>query len=161
MSLFDKRASARQFGFSRADLSSPTQVQLEPPPPHTHTHICRHYLVETQQKIPFLPPLLAQVPTLLPSWFSALSRGSLSGQRGASLIGRSLVSGVGPGVSWSPPSPSLQEEPAIHGALSEPQDPIGLEKAAVSHSDQALANQADGTQCGNGNNIKTEALEDD
>lgn len=26
VSLFDKRASARQFGFSRADLSSPTQV---------------------------------------------------------------------------------------------------------------------------------------
>ena len=29
VSLFDKRASARQFGFSRADLSSPTQVQSD------------------------------------------------------------------------------------------------------------------------------------
>ncbi|XP_038557777.1 homeobox-containing protein 1-like isoform X3 [Micropterus salmoides] len=129
VSLFDKRASARQFGFSRADLSSPTQV-----------------------------------PTLLPSWFSALARGGMSGQRGTSLIGRSLVSGAGPqvegsrltGVSWSPPSPSLQDEPTI-----EPQDPIGLEKAAVHHSNQALANQVDGTRCSMGNDIKTETLEDD
>ncbi|XP_042340057.1 homeobox-containing protein 1-like isoform X1 [Plectropomus leopardus] len=134
VSLFDKRASARQFGFSRADLSSPTQV-----------------------------------PTLLPSWYSALGRGALSGQRGTSLIGRSLVSGVGPqaegtrltGVSWSPPSPSLQDEPTIHGELSESQDPNGLEKASVNHSNQALANQAEGAGCSMGNDIKTEMLEDD
>ncbi|XP_054470121.1 homeobox-containing protein 1-like [Anoplopoma fimbria] len=134
VSLFDKRASAKQFGFSRADLSSPTQV-----------------------------------PTLLPSWFSAMSRGALSGQRGPSLIGRSLVSGAGPqaegsrltGVSWSPPSPSLQDEPTIHGALSEPQDPIGLEKAAVNHVSRVLANQADGVVCSIGNEIKTETLDDD
>ncbi|XP_059215465.1 homeobox-containing protein 1-like isoform X3 [Centropristis striata] len=134
VSLFDKRTSARQFGFSRADLSSPTQV-----------------------------------PTLLPSWFSALGRGGLSGQRGGSLIGRSLVSGAGAqaegsrltGVSWSPPSPSLQDEPTIHSELSETQDPIVLEKTAVSHSDQALANQVDGAGCSIGNDIKTETLEDD
>ncbi|XP_029315867.1 homeobox-containing protein 1-like isoform X2 [Cottoperca gobio] len=134
VSLFDKRASARQFGFSRADLSSPTQV-----------------------------------PTLLPSWFSALGRGGLSGQRGTSLIGRSLVSGAGSqtegsrltGVSWSPPSPSLQDEPTIHSALSEPQDPMGLEKVAVNHSNQALANQVEGAACSIGNDIKTETLEDD
>ncbi|XP_029354968.1 homeobox-containing protein 1-like isoform X2 [Echeneis naucrates] len=134
VSLFDKRASARQFGFSRADLSSPTQV-----------------------------------PTLLPSWFSALGRGGLSGQRGASLIGRSLVTGAGPqaegsrltGVSWSPPSPSLQDEPTIHSVLSEPQDPIGLEKEAANHGDQALGNQVEGAACSLGNDIKTETLEDD
>ncbi|XP_071345672.1 homeobox-containing protein 1-like isoform X2 [Trachinotus anak] len=134
VSLFDKRASARQFGFSRADLSSPTQV-----------------------------------PTLLPSWFSALGRGGLSGQRGASLIGRSLATGTGPqaegsrltGVSWSPPSPSLQDEPTIHSVLSEPQDPIGLEKEGANHSSQALANQVEGAACGMGNDIKTETLEDD
>ncbi|XP_008281657.1 homeobox-containing protein 1-like isoform X1 [Stegastes partitus] len=132
VSLFDKRASARQFGFSRADLSSPTQV-----------------------------------PTLLPSWFSALGRGGVAAQRGTSLIGRSLMSGVGPqaegarltGVSWSPPSPSLQDEPTIHSALSEPQD--GLEKAAGSHSSPALASQEDGAGCSMGNDIKTETLEDD
>lgn len=126
VSLFDKRASARQFGFSRADLSSPTQV-----------------------------------PTLLPSWFSALSKGGLSGQRGASLIGRPPVTGPGPqaegsrltGVSWSPQSPSLQDEPAIHSVLSEPQDPMGLEKAA--------ANQEEGAGCSVGSDIKTEMLEDD
>ncbi|XP_047196213.1 homeobox-containing protein 1 [Hippoglossus stenolepis] len=126
VSLFDKRASARQFGFSRADLSSPTQV-----------------------------------PTLLPSWFSALGRGGLSGQRGTSLIGRSLVTGTGPqaegsrltGVSWSPPSPSLQDEPTIHSVLSEPQDPVGLEKAAAS--------RVEGAGCSVGNDIKTEMLEDD
>ncbi|XP_035484745.1 homeobox-containing protein 1 isoform X2 [Scophthalmus maximus] len=122
VSLFDKRASARQYGFSRADLSSPTQV-----------------------------------PTLLPSWFSALGRG----QRGTSLIGRSLVTGAGPqaegsrltGVSWSPPSPSLQDEPTVHSVLSEAQDAIGLAKAA--------ANQVDGAGCGIGNDIKTETLEED
>lgn len=134
VSLFDKRASGRSFGFSRADLSSPTQV-----------------------------------PTLLPSWFSALGRGGLSGQRGGSLIGRSLVSGAGPqsegarltGVSWSPPSPSLQDEPTIHGALTEPQDPIILEKAPGDHSAPPLAGQEDGAGCSMGNDIKTETLEDD
>lgn len=132
VSLFDKRASARQFGFSRADLSSPTQV-----------------------------------PTLLPSWFSALGRGGVATHRGTSLIGRSLMSGAGPqaegarltGVSWSPPSPSLQDEPTIHSALSEPQD--GLEKAAESHSSPTLAIQEDGAGCSMGNDIKTETLEDD
>ena len=57
------------------------------------------------------------------------------------------------GVSWSPPSPSLQDEPSIHSALSEPQDSHGLEKAAV--------NQAEGAGCGMGGDIKTETLEDD
>ncbi|XP_026234079.1 homeobox-containing protein 1-like isoform X1 [Anabas testudineus] len=134
VSLFDKRASARQFGFSRADLSSPTQV-----------------------------------PTLLPSWFSALSRGALSGQRSTSLIGRSLVTGAGAqaeglrltSVSWSPPSPSLQDEPTINTELSEPQDPVSLEKAAVNHSNQVLASQVDGAGCSMGSDIKTETLEDD
>lgn len=113
--------------------------------------------------------LLTQVPTLLPSWFSALGRGGLSGQRGSSLIGRSLVTGTGPqaegsrltGVSWSPPSPSLQDEPTIHSVLSEPQDPIALEKEAASDGSQALADQADGAACGMGSDIKTETLEDD
>ncbi|XP_058485275.1 homeobox-containing protein 1-like isoform X2 [Solea solea] len=126
MTSFDKRASVRQFGFSRADLSSPTQV-----------------------------------PTLLPSWLSVLGRGHLSGQRGTSLIGRSPVIGTGPqaegsrltGVSWSPPSPSLQDEPTIHSVLSEPQDPIGLEKTAANHED--------GAGCSMGNEIKMETLEDD
>lgn len=49
----------------------------------------------------------------------------------------------------------------MHSVLSEPQDPIGLEKAAVNHSNQALANQVEGAQCSNGNDIKTETLEDD
>lgn len=104
---------------------------------------------------------------MLPSWFSALGRGGLSGQRGTSLIGRSLVSGVGPGVSWSPPSPSLQEEPTVHSALSEPcepsepQDPTGLEKTDVNHNTQAFGGQGDSAQCSNGNEIKTETLEDD
>lgn len=34
VSLFEKRASARQFGFSRADLSSPTQVHSDDALPH-------------------------------------------------------------------------------------------------------------------------------
>ncbi|XP_028257302.1 homeobox-containing protein 1-like isoform X2 [Parambassis ranga] len=131
VSLFDKRVSARQFGLSRADLSSPTQV-----------------------------------PMLHPSWFSTLARG---GQRGTSLLGRSLISGTGPqaegsrltGVSWSPPSPSLQDEPTIHSALSEPQDPIAMEKAAVSDSNPALPSQVDRAGCILGNDIKTETLEED
>ncbi|KAM9765010.1 homeobox-containing protein 1-like isoform 1-T1 [Menidia menidia] len=134
VSLFDKRASARQFAFSRADLSSPTQV-----------------------------------PTLLPSWFSALARGGASGQRGTSLIGRSLAAGAGPqaegsrltGVSWSPPSPSLQDEPSVHSALSEPQDAVSLEKTAGSRGSPASANQAEEAGCSLGSEIKTESLEDD
>lgn len=113
--------------------------------------------------------LLTKVPTLLPSWFSALGKGGLSGQRATSLIGRSLVTGVGAqaegsrltGVSWSPPSPSLQDEPTINSALSEPQDPISLEKTAVNHGNQALASQGDGAGCSMGNDIKTETPEDD
>ncbi|XP_078139385.1 homeobox-containing protein 1-like isoform X2 [Centroberyx gerrardi] len=140
VSMFEKRAAARPFGFSRVDLSSPTQV-----------------------------------PTLLPTWFAALGRGGLAGQRASSLIGRSLVAAAGPqaegsrltGVSWSPPSPSLQDDPTNHGSLSEPQDPIALavEMAAVNHSILALANQAAAAAAGAGggaaNDIKTETLEDD
>lgn len=44
----------------------------------------------------------------LPSGFPLLARG-LSGQR-AALIGHSQAPAEGTGVSWSPPSPSLQEE---------------------------------------------------
>lgn len=132
VSLFDKRA-ARQFGFSRADLSSPTQL-----------------------------------PTLLPSWFSALGRGALSGQRGASLIARSLIPGTGPqaegsrlsGVSWSPPSPSLHDEPAIHSVLSEPQEPIILDKVAVSDGIPTIEGQADVPGCSEESDIKTETLDD-
>ncbi|XP_029904242.1 homeobox-containing protein 1-like isoform X2 [Myripristis murdjan] len=138
VSLFDKRASARQFGFTRVDLSSPTQV-----------------------------------PTLLPSWFAALGRGGLAGQKGSSLTGRSLLQAVGPqaegprltGVSWSPPSPSLQDEPTNHSSLSEPQDSVALveEMASVNHSILALANQelTAGPGGGTENDIKTETLEDD
>ncbi|XP_054900742.1 homeobox-containing protein 1-like isoform X1 [Poeciliopsis prolifica] len=126
VSLFDKRASARQFAFSRADLSSPTQV-----------------------------------PPQLPSWFSALARG---GQRGASLIGRSLLSGAGSqaegsrmtGASWSPPSPSLQDDPGLHVVLSEPQDTVTSEKTAAGRASPASANQADA-----GNQIKMESVDDD
>lgn len=104
---------------------------------------------------------------MLPSWLSSIGRGSLSGQRGASLIGRSLASMAGAqaegsrltGVSWSPPSPSLQDEPTIHSALSESQDPISLEKASGVHANPT--NQADEAGCSLGNDIKTETLEDD
>lgn len=69
------------------------------------------------------------------------------------------------GVSWSPPSPSLQDEPAIHSALSEPQDPVALEKAAaaaaVSDGSQAIASHVVGASSSLGNDIKTETLEDD
>ncbi|XP_029982512.1 homeobox-containing protein 1-like isoform X4 [Sphaeramia orbicularis] len=78
VSLFDKRASGRSFGFSRADLSSPTQ-----------------------------------------------------------------------------------DEPTIHTALTEPQDPIILEKAPGDHSTPTLAGQEDEAGCSMGNDIKTETLEDD
>ncbi|MEQ2242884.1 hypothetical protein ILYODFUR_001473, partial [Ilyodon furcidens] len=129
VSLFDKRSSARQFAFSRADLSSPTQVPLQ-----------------------------------LPSWFSALARGGTSGQRSASQIGRSLVSGSGSqaegsrltGVSWSPSSPTLQDESGLHSVLSEPQDLVTSGKTAASRSSPASANQADGAGCSVGNQIKME-----
>lgn len=132
--LFDKRASGRAFCYGRADLSSPTQV-----------------------------------PTLLPSWFSVLGRGVLSGQRGSSLIGRSLLSGLGSqaegvrlsGVSWSPPSPSLQDEATIHTELVESQEPINLEKATDDQGTPTLANQTDVVRCSEENDIKAETLEDD
>lgn len=92
--------------------------------------------------------------------FSILGRGGLSGQRGTSLTGRSLMLGAGTGVSWSPPSPSLQEEP-MQSSLSEPQDLTSLEKTDISHSRRAPATQGDGMPCSNGNGIKTETLEDD
>lgn len=92
---------------------------------------------------------------VLPSGFPVLGRVGLSGQR-ATLIGRPQAAAAGTGVSWSPPSPSLQEEPGMH--LSEPQDPISLQKTAVSHSSPTLANQE--TPCSNGNDIKRETLED-
>lgn len=80
---------------------------------------------------------------LLPSGFPLLARG-LSGQR-AALIGRSPASAGGMGVvSWSPPSPSLQED------LSEPQEPTSLEKTGVQER----------AACSNGTHIKTETLED-
>lgn len=109
----------------------------------------------------FLTFPLHQVPPQLPSWFSALARG---GQRGASLIGRSLLSGAGSqaegsrmtGASWSPPSPSLQDDPGLHVVLSEPQDPATSEKTAAGCGSPASANQADA-----GNQIKTESVDDD
>uniref|UniRef100_A0A3P9I8U0 Homeobox-containing protein 1 n=1 Tax=Oryzias latipes TaxID=8090 RepID=A0A3P9I8U0_ORYLA len=133
-SLLDKRASARQLAFSRADLSSPTQV-----------------------------------PTPFPGWFSALARGGVSGQRGISLIGRSLLSAsVAPaegsrlaGASWSPPSPSLQDEPSVHRAPSEPQDPAGLGKNAADGGSPASAGQLEEAGSSVGNEIKMESLEDD
>ncbi|XP_033842106.1 homeobox-containing protein 1-like isoform X2 [Periophthalmus magnuspinnatus] len=126
--LFDKRASARPFLYGRADLSSPTQV-----------------------------------PTLLPSWFSALGRGALAGHR-SSLIGRTLLSGLAShseggrlsGVSWSPPSPSLQDEATIHTVLAG-QEPVNLEKANDEQaSAAALANQSSQED-----DVKPEGLEDD
>lgn len=94
----------------------------------------------------------------MPGWLSALTRGGVSGQRGVSAIGRSLVSGAGTGATWSPPSPSLQEEPIMHSALPDSQDPIVLEKAAVN---QSLSGQVEEAQGGTVNDIKTETLEDD
>lgn len=87
-----------------------------------------------------------QVPMGLTSGFPLLARG-LSAQR-AALIGRSPVSAAGTGVSWSPPSPSLQEDPS--GVLPEPQEPT---------SSPALANQ-ERAPCSNGTDMKTEMLED-
>ncbi len=128
------------------------------------TEFCKNVQSYKRKTLQIISPVLTQVPTLLPSWFSALSRGGLAVQRGTSLTGRSIVAGAGPqaegsrltGVSWSPPSPSLQDEPTVHSALSEPQDPIDLEKAAANQS-----NQADGARCSMGSDIKTETLEDD
>jgi hypothetical protein len=96
----------------------------------------------------------------------------VTGQKGNPLIGRSLL-GAGAqaeasrltGVSWSPPSPSLQDEPTSHSSPTEVQDPISLavEMAAVNHTILALANQAsDGGAGGStGNDIKTETMEDE
>ncbi|XP_061602974.1 homeobox-containing protein 1-like isoform X2 [Cololabis saira] len=128
VSLCDKRPPARQFAFSRADLSSPTQV-----------------------------------PTLLPNWYSALARG-IPGHR-ASLAARALAVGAAAqaegarlaGVSWSPPSPSLQDEPGVPGGLSDPQDPVALEKLPAGHSSPSSAQRLNGA----GSEIKKETLEDD
>uniref|UniRef100_A0A3Q4MEE7 Homeobox containing 1a n=1 Tax=Neolamprologus brichardi TaxID=32507 RepID=A0A3Q4MEE7_NEOBR len=55
-----------------------------------------------------------------------------------------------------------QDEPTVHSALSEAQDPVSLEKAAaVSDSSPVVTNQGDGAGCSVGNDIKTETLEDD
>ena len=88
--------------------------------------------------------------------------------RGSSLVGRASLPGVGQqaegtrltGVSWSPPSPSLQDESTNH---SEQQDPITLavEMAAVNHSILALATQAGSVARGTGSDIKTEMLDED
>lgn len=86
----------------------------------------------------------------------------MSIQRSASLIGRSLASGAGSGVSWSPPSPSLQDDPPMaHSVLPDSQEPILLEKEAV--GEQILSSQAEEVQggTGTGGDIKTETLEDD
>ncbi|XP_062302545.1 homeobox-containing protein 1a isoform X2 [Osmerus eperlanus] len=135
-SLFEKRVVSRPYGLSRLDLSSPTQV-----------------------------------PTLLPSWLAAWpnpAKGAMAAFRGSSLVGRASLPGVGQqaegtrltGVSWSPPSPSLQDESTNH---SEQQDPITLavEMAAVNHSILALATQAGGVTRGTGSDIKTEMLDED
>lgn len=93
----------------------------------------------------------------------------MSGQRGISLIGRSLLSAsVAPaegsrlaGASWSPPSPSLQDEPSVHRAPSEPQDPAGLGKNAADGGSPASAGQLEEAGSSVGNEIKMESLEDD
>lgn len=146
--MFDKRASARHFGFGRADLSSPTLVRHEPSSlpanlrPRNPARACR-----------FAP---TQVPMVPPSGFPLLGRAGLSGQR-AALIGRSQAPAAGTGASWSPPSPSLQEE---HSAPpSEPRDQAGPEKTAGGRGSPAPANQ-ERPPCSNGNDIKTETLED-
>uniref|UniRef100_A0AAV2LLM8 Tyrosyl-DNA phosphodiesterase 1 n=1 Tax=Knipowitschia caucasica TaxID=637954 RepID=A0AAV2LLM8_KNICA len=126
--LFDKRASVRPFMYGRADLSSPTQV-----------------------------------PTLVPSWFSALGRGALAGHRN-SLIGRSLLSGLAShseggrlsGVSWSPPSPSLQDEATIHTVLAG-QEAVNMEKAADEEAQAAELPDQNVQE----EDIKPDGLEDD
>ncbi|XP_054626535.1 homeobox-containing protein 1-like isoform X6 [Dunckerocampus dactyliophorus] len=95
----------------------------------------------------------AQVPTLLPSWLATLAaRGGVSGQqRGGAVIARSFLSGAG--VSWSPPSPSLQDEAATRSMLAEPRDAACLDTAAV--------NQVEGAGQSEVNHVKTEVMEDD
>lgn len=97
-----------------------------------------------------------QVPTLLPTWFSALGRGGgLAGHR-SSLIGRSLLSGLASqaegvrmsGVPWSPPSPSLQDEATIHTVLTEEPG----EKSEEQRSEQNQSREEE---------VKPEGLEDD
>ncbi|KAM9816711.1 homeobox-containing protein 1-like [Neosynchiropus ocellatus] len=88
-----------------------------------------------------------QVPTLIPSWFSALGRG----QRGRSLVPGAQAEGSKlPGVSWSPSS--LQDEPMTHGVL--PLDPSGQQKVGAgvpaNHDVSGLTAA-----------IKTEVLDDD
>ncbi|XP_053721206.1 homeobox-containing protein 1-like isoform X2 [Synchiropus splendidus] len=84
-----------------------------------------------------------QVPTLIPSWFSALGRG----HRGRSLLSGAQAEGSKlPGASWSPTS--LPDEPMTHGTL--PQDPSGQQKVPAPHEVSGLSAA-----------IKTEVLEDD
>lgn len=145
--MFDKRASARHFGFSRADLSSPTLVRHEP------SHLPANSRARNPARAsPFVPP--AQVPMVLPGGFPLLGRAGLSGQR-AALIARPQAPAAGTAASWSPPSPYLQEEPSA--PLSEPRDPDGLEKTAGGRG--SPANQ-ERPPCSNGKDIKTETLED-
>ncbi|XP_061819447.1 homeobox-containing protein 1-like isoform X3 [Nerophis lumbriciformis] len=91
--------------------------------------------------------LPTQVPTLLPSWLATLAaRGGVSGQRGGGpVIGRSLVSAAG--VSWSPLSPSLQDEAAVTGALTEPPE-------------MAAGDQVEGAGPGVVHGVKTEVIDD-
>ncbi|XP_061876758.1 homeobox-containing protein 1-like isoform X4 [Entelurus aequoreus] len=97
--------------------------------------------------------LPTQVPTLLPSWLATLAaRGGVSGQRGGGpVIGRSLVSAAG--VSWSPLSPSLQDEAAVPGVLTEPPE-------------MAAGDQVEGAGPGPGpgpgvvHGVKTEVIDD-
>ncbi|XP_054626530.1 homeobox-containing protein 1-like isoform X2 [Dunckerocampus dactyliophorus] len=143
VSLFDKRVAARPFAFARADLSSSAQVG----PAHHHA--------TSQEATLHSPPSLSrrQVPTLLPSWLATLAaRGGVSGQqRGGAVIARSFLSGAG--VSWSPPSPSLQDEAATRSMLAEPRDAACLDTAAV--------NQVEGAGQSEVNHVKTEVMEDD
>lgn len=141
VSLLDKRAPGRHFGFGRADLSSPTLVGRRLPPPAAGPDVLS---VSLGLSIP-------QVPMILPSGFPLLAR-----QR-AALIGRSQACVAGSGVSWSPPSPSLQEEASA--PLVEPPDSSSPEKTVAGHDSVALANQ-EGAASSEGTDIKTETLED-
>ncbi|XP_061748263.1 homeobox-containing protein 1-like isoform X1 [Nerophis ophidion] len=89
--------------------------------------------------------LPTQVPTLLPSWLATLAtRGGVSGQRGGGpVIGRSLVSAAG--VSWSPLSPSNQDEAAV--ALTEPPE-------------MAAGDQGEEAELGVVHGVKTEVIDD-
>lgn len=86
---------------------------------------------------------------VLPTGFPLLGRAASFGQR-AALIGRPQASAAG--ASWSPPSPSLQED-----ASMEPQDAVGPEK--MDRSGPAPTNQ-ERALCSNGTDIKTETSED-